>query len=110
MFYNSRTSRPAPANEPFVRPTSDQVRRLFGYLQPYRGRMVFAIFMLIIGAALGLVFPWIMQNLVDAVLAKGDMAELNRITLLLLIVFLARSVFYYFQGYSLAYVGERIVV
>jgi ATP-binding cassette, subfamily B, bacterial MsbA len=110
MFYNSRASRPAPTNEPFVRPTSDQVRRLFGYLRPYRGRMLFAILTLIIGAALGLVFPWIMQNLVDAVLAKGDMAELNRITLLLLVVFLARSIFYYFQGYSLAYVGERIVV
>ena len=110
MFYNFGSRRPAPVNEPFVRPSPDQVRRLFGYLRPYRGRMVFAVITLIIGAALGLVFPWIMQNLVDAVLAKGNMAELNRITLLLLVVFLARSIFYYFQGYSLAYVGERVVV
>jgi len=110
MFYNFGSRRPAPVNEKFVRPSSDQVRRLFGYLGPYRGRMVFAIITLIIGSALGLVFPWIMQNLVDAVLSKGDLAELNRITLLLLVVFLVRSVLLYFQGYTLAYVGERVVV
>jgi len=110
MFYNSRSSRPAPIKEPFVRPSSDQVRRLFGYLRPYRGRMVFAVVTLILGSAVGLVFPWIMQNLVDTVLSKGDLAELNRITFLLIVVFLARSVLLYFQGYSLAYVGERVVV
>jgi subfamily B ATP-binding cassette protein MsbA len=105
-----RDARPAPSNEPFVPPSADQVRRLFRYLQPYKGRMAVAVLALVFGAALGLVFPWIMQNLVDAVLAQRDTAELNRITLILIATFLLRSVCYYFQGYSLAYVGERIVV
>jgi len=104
-----RPSRPA-SDEPFVPPSADQVRRLFAYLRPYRGRMAIAVLALIFGAALGLVFPWIMQNLVDAVLGQRDRAELNRITVILLGTFLIRSVFYYFQGYYLAYVGERIVV
>ena len=104
-----RPSRPA-SDEPFVPPSADQVRRLFAYLRPYRGRMAIAVLALIFGAALGLVFPWIMQNLVDAVLGQRDRAELNRITFILLGTFLIRSVFYYFQGYYLAYVGERIVV
>ncbi|HEX7975239.1 MAG TPA: ABC transporter transmembrane domain-containing protein [Anaerolineales bacterium] len=101
----SKDSEPAP-----VRPTMDEVRRLLGYLRPYRGRMVVAVISLVFGAALGLVFPWIMQNLVDAVLSKGNYAELNRITLILILTFLVRSVFYYFQVYYLSYVGERIVV
>src|SRR3989338_2709927 len=97
-------------DEPPVRPSADQVRRLFGYLRPYRRRMAVAVVALVVGAALGLVFPWIMQNLVDAVFARGNAAELNRITLILLATFSIRSIFHYFQGYSLAYVGERIVV
>jgi subfamily B ATP-binding cassette protein MsbA len=72
--------------------------------------MALAILSLLLGAGLGLVFPWIMQNLVDTVLLRGDLAELNRITLILVATFLVRSFFYYIQGYTLSYVGERIVV
>jgi len=111
MFSGLRLNRPLPPqDEPPIRPSADQVRRLFRYLRPHRGRMVIAVLALLCGAATGLVFPWIMQNLVDAVLAKGDLAELNRITLILIFTFLVRSAFYYFQGYNLTYVGERIVV
>ena len=92
-----------------VRPTFSEMRRLFGYLDPYRSRMAIAIVSLVFGTALGLVFPWIMQNLVDAVLSQHNAAELNRITLILIGTFLVRGVFYYFQGYSLSFVGERIV-
>ena len=91
------------------KPTFNEFRRLFVYLRPYRPQMVIAVIALVFGSALGLLFPWIMQNLVDTVLSKGDLTELNRITLLLIGAFLLRSVFYYFQGYSLSYVGERIV-
>lgn len=93
-----------------MRPSLGEFRRLFGYLLPYRGRMAIAVVSLVLGAGLGLVFPWIMQNLVDTVLVQGDLQELNRITAILLATFLVRSVFYYFQSFSLSYVGERIVV
>ncbi len=112
MFSSFRSSRPRPADGPSVgvRPSADQLRRLFRYLAPYRGWMTIAVIALTFGAALGLVFPWVMQTLVDAVLTRGDLAQLNRITAVLIFVFLVRSVFYYFQGYSLSYVGERVVV
>src|SRR5262245_37285523 len=100
----------AEDNRPFTRPSGDEIRRLFRYLKPYRGQMLIAIIGLIGGSVLGLVFPFIMQNLVDAVLTQGRLAELNRITLVLIFTFLVRSVFYYFQGYALSYVGERVVV
>jgi subfamily B ATP-binding cassette protein MsbA len=71
--------------------------------------MAVAMFALVLGSALGLLFPWIMQNLVDAVLSQGNLTELNRITALLLGAFLLRSVCYYVQGISLSFIGERIV-
>jgi subfamily B ATP-binding cassette protein MsbA len=108
MFAFRRAAR--PASEPFIPPSRDQILRLFRYLRPYWGAMSIAFIALIVGSALGLVFPWIMQNLVDAVLGRGDLAELNRITGFLIATFLIRSVFYYFQGYYLTYAGERVLI
>jgi len=111
MFRSFRSSSQLVSpSEPFIRPSADQVRRLLAYLSPYRGWLIIALLSLLFGAAMGLVFPWIMQTLVDAVLAGRDVAQLNNITLVLIAAFLARSVFYYVQGYALTYVGERVLM
>jgi subfamily B ATP-binding cassette protein MsbA len=50
-----------------------------------------------------------MQNLVNTVFQEGNQSELNRITVILVVTFLLRAALYYLQGYSLSYIGERIV-
>lgn len=113
MFNLNRGSRVVPPTtgekKPFVRPSLGEVRRLLGYLRPYRGRMTISIVALVFSTALNLVFPWVIQNVVDSVLVRRDYTELNRITLLLIATFLVRSIFTYIQVYSLTYTGERIV-
>lgn len=86
------------------------MRRLLGYLRPYRGPMAIAVISLLVGSVLGLVFPLIMQGLVNSVFGQSSYQELNRITLVLIGTFLLRSIFYYYQIYYLSYIGERIVV
>ena len=93
-----------------VRPSFSEISRLFRYLRPYIKPMGLAVIALMGGTALGLVFPWIIQNLIDSVLATQDIQQLNQITVILIIIFLIRSIFYYFQVYTLSFVGERIVV
>ena len=110
LFRSARLAARPTADTPRTPPSSAEVRRLFGYLRPYRGYMFIAVVGLVAGAAIGLVFPWIMQNLVDTVLAQGNLDELNRITLILIATFVLRAAFYYVQNYYLAYAGERIVV
>src|SRR5262245_4921961 len=110
MFRSPRPRTTSPDALPKTPPSAAEVRRLLRYVAPYRRYLAVATVGLLGGAALGLVFPWIMQNLVDAVLAQHDLAELDRITLILIGTFLARGVFYYVQNYALAYAGERIVV
>ena len=92
-----------------ARPSTGEIRRLLSYLRSYRKYGAGAIVSLLFGAALGLIFPWVMQNLVDTVLRRGDLRELNRIAILLGITFLARALFNYLQSYLLVYIGERIV-
>ena len=48
--------------------------------------------------------------MVDSVFEDADLALLDSITLILLVVFLVRSVAAFVQNYNLNYVGERIVV
>jgi subfamily B ATP-binding cassette protein MsbA len=84
--------------------------RLLSYLGPYLGRMLLALLALLVGSALSLVFPAVIQQVVDSVLMAGDIRLLDQITLLLLGVFLIRSVTSLIEVYNLNYVGERIVV
>lgn len=110
MFSAFRTQQRVKDPTPFKPPSLSEVQRLFRYLQPYRGSLLISAIGLLGGSLLGLVFPWIMQTLVDAVLKEGDAAQLNQITLVLIATFFVRGIFYYLQNYWLSYIGERIVV
>jgi subfamily B ATP-binding cassette protein MsbA len=112
MFSNFRSSRPTAAaiQSRELRPSLNESRRLLIYLKPYRKPMAIASLSLLLGSAIGLAFPLIIQDLVNTVLVKGSQLQLGQITLLLIAIFLVRAVFYYIQTYSLSFVGERIVV
>lgn len=101
----------APDDAAAVPPGPVNWRRLLGYLKPYRGRMAVAFIALIFSAALSLVFPAVIGNVVDSVFSNGgDEGLLNQITLALLLVFALRSLTSVVETYNLNYVGERIVV
>ncbi len=87
-----------------------QWRRMLGYLRPYKARLLLALAALTISAALSLIFPAVIGNVVDSVLSVGDETLLNSITLALLAVFLFRSLTSFLEVYNLNYIGERIVV
>lgn len=108
--FRTTTKRTSSEQEPFVPPSADQIRRLLSYLNPYRGWLLIAIVSLLFGSAMGLLFPWIMQSLVDAVITNRDFNALNSITGWLILAFLLRSIFYYVQGYALTLVGERVLL
>ncbi|MBL8160458.1 MAG: ATP-binding cassette domain-containing protein [Anaerolineae bacterium] len=83
--------------------------RLISYLKPYRARMLVAILALISSAALSLVFPGVISNVVDSVLQQGNAALLDQITLGLIVVFFVRSVTSLLENYNLNYIGEKLV-
>ncbi|MCC6615444.1 MAG: ABC transporter ATP-binding protein [Anaerolineae bacterium] len=85
-------------------------RRLLSYLRPYLGYMAIAVFATLGSGVLSLVFPWVIQNVIDAVLTQRNLELLNQITIGLLVVFLLRSATSLVETYTLNYVGERLVV
>jgi subfamily B ATP-binding cassette protein MsbA len=59
---------------------------------------------------LSLVFPAVIQNVVDSVFTDADLQLLDSITIVLLLVFVFRSVATFIQNFNLNYVGEKVVV
>ncbi len=84
-------------------------RRLLAYVRPYRRWMIVAILTLLVSSALGLVLPLVVRNLVDVVFVDKSLSTLNRVALLLLIVFAVQAVFSFLHRLSLAYAGEKAV-
>ena len=86
-----------------------QFRRLFQFVGPYRNRLILALIVIALNSLLGLAGPYTLQFLVDAVFKNNDAALLNRITLVLIGIFLLQSVFYFLRSYLLTFVGERVM-
>src|SRR5690606_6014626 len=84
-------------------------RRLLGYIRPYWAWMTVAFIALIISSLLGLVLPLVIRNLVDFVIVNQDLADLNRVTVGLLLVFVFQAAFSFVLQMALAYSGERAV-
>ena len=106
-------TRTRAAGKPEARQTPDrpmQWRRLLAYLGGHKLRLLVATISLISAAALSLVFPAVIQQVVDSVFRDADLALLDTITLALLAVFAFRSLASLVQSYQMGYVGERIVV
>jgi subfamily B ATP-binding cassette protein MsbA len=83
--------------------------RLLRYIRPYWRWMAVAVFALVVSSLLGLVLPLVVRNLVDFVFVDKDFADLNRVTVALVVVFVFQSLFTFIQQMALAYVGEHAV-
>jgi subfamily B ATP-binding cassette protein MsbA len=71
--------------------------------------MILAMVALTFATLLGLIMPLLIRTLVDVVFVEQSLALLNRLTLLLAIIFFVRAIFSYITRYNMAYVGERVV-
>ena len=85
------------------------MRRLLGYLRPYRRLVSAALGALIGGSVVALAQPYLMKIAIDRYIANHDLAGLNLVALLYLGVLLGAFVFEFLQTYILQYVGQRIM-
>lgn len=83
--------------------------RLMQYLKPYWGRVVFSVCCMVIVAVSNLSVPWLIKNVIDDVLSRNDLYQLNMIALGTIIIFFVRSIAMYGQTYLIAYVGQKVI-
>src|SRR5438046_3763881 len=85
------------------------MRRLLGYLRPYKLHVACALLALVGDAALQLTQPYLVKLAIDRYIALRDLAGMNRIALLYLAVLLGAFVLEYAQTYLMQMMGQRIM-
>jgi len=86
------------------------MKRLLGYVKPYKKYVVFAILLNIVVAALGPVRPFLTKIAVDDSIANSDYIGLLYISLLLLASLLFQSFMQYFLTYYTQYLGQKTIL
>ena len=91
-----------------------QLRRLFAYVRPYRGRLVTGMVAVTVASLVGLLFPLLIRNLLNTAFAPGANAGdaralLDRTALSIGVLVAVQAVFNYTRTYQLGRVGEAVV-
>ncbi|MCX6033242.1 MAG: ABC transporter transmembrane domain-containing protein [Chloroflexi bacterium] len=93
----------------FWRGMFTQYRRLLVFVRPYWRRLAAAGAILTVNSLLGLALPWVIRNIVDTAFVQLDLALLNRVTGLLVLIFVAQAFLGFGQSFLISWVGERVV-
>lgn len=83
------------------------LRRLLGYLRPYRSAVALAVVLLMLASAASLVGPYIVRVAIDEHIAPGRPAGLGLVILAYLGALVAGFVFRYAQTYVMQWVGQH---
>ena len=89
--------------------TAGFLRRLAPRVGPYRGPLLIAGMLMLLSTGVGLAFPLIVRELLDAAFLANDSGLLNQIALGLLALFAVQAVINFGQSYLTASVSERVV-
>jgi ATP-binding cassette subfamily B protein len=85
------------------------LRRLFGFLRPYRGRLALAVLALVTAAGAVLAFGWVIRDVVDHGLGGADPKALQASLALFAGVVTVMGVAVALRVYLVAWIGERVV-
>ena len=85
------------------------LRRLAPRVRPYRISLVIAGVLMLMSTGVGLAFPLIVRELLDAAFLANDSGLLNQIALGLLALFAVQALVNFSQSYLTASVSERVV-
>ncbi len=103
----------APVQEeppkPGAKKTFGFVRRLGPLVRHYRTALYAVAVLIPISTTVGLAFPLVVRELLDAAFLAGDGALLNRVALALIGLFAFQAVVNFAQSYLTASVSERVV-
>ena len=83
--------------------------KIFSLTRPYRSRLIFGLVLSLLTSSVWLVVPMGMRTMVDAVFEQANRGMLDRLTLLLIGLFVVQAVVGFAGHYILEWTGERLV-
>lgn len=85
------------------------IRRLFGYIKPYRKQFFTLVFMTLVMAILAPLRPWMIQYTIDNDVAVGNLQGLINMTMALIAITLFQGLIQFSHTYLSAWVGQVII-
>lgn len=85
-----------------------RISRLFGYFKPHRFKYYLGLFFLFLTGLTALIFPKLIGDMVDTA-EEAMLADIDRIALFLLIVFILQAIFSFFRIYLFVNVTEHVL-
>ena len=85
------------------------MRRLVGYLRPYRPQVIFAVATIVGNAALQLAPPYLTKIVIDQYIPARDLSGLTVIAALYLTTLVASFAFEYAQTWTMQVTGQRVM-
>ena len=86
------------------------MRRLIGYLRPYRAQVAVAGVVVIADAMIGLIFPWLTKEAIDYGIRRHDFQFLDHVAVGYLAVLAASFALGYLQNQILQRVGQHVML
>jgi ATP-binding cassette, subfamily B, bacterial MsbA len=94
-------------DQPGKRPSLAMYKRLLQFVAPYKWNLVFSAVLLVVSTALGLVWPQVVQRVLDVGLTNASFLDL--LIGGLVIVLLVRALIDGVRQYVMTYTGERVI-
>jgi len=85
-----------------------KVSRLLGYFKPHRFKYYLGLFFLFLTGITALLFPKLIGDMIDTA-EESMLADIDRIAVFLLVLFLAQAVFSFFRIYLFVNVTEHVL-
>ena len=85
------------------------VRRLLGYLAPYRPQLLVVAAFVVVTTALNLTGPILLGRAIDDYVIPGDLSGLSRLALIMLAVYGVAGITHIVQGVLMTIIGQRLV-
>ena len=100
---------PGAAGEEVVGKALDRtlLRRIFGYVWPYRGSLLIAVLLLPVIAAFEVAQPYLLKKAIDEHIAVGRLEGLDRRGVLYLLALLGQSAAAFAQNYLTQLIGQK---
>lgn len=97
-------------DEEDIRPIDRGIlRRLFGYVRPYRRRVALSAATMVVVSITGLLPPYLLGLAIDRYVVPGDLDGLTTLALVYIGVYLVNWLGSFYQTYSMAWVGQRAI-
>ena len=85
------------------------MRRLLGYLRPYKVAVACAVATIVANSLLQLAPPYLTKIVIDQYIPSGDLSGLTRIAALYLLTLIGAFAFEYAQTWMMQITGQRVM-